>query len=117
METTFKYSLEGQETDRLIFRKLVESDFDSWLEFCKDDESIKYISLLSNLNEPRERCNAWFERVFNRYENGLGGMNVLIDKASNEFIGQCGLLIHVVDKMEELEIGYSLMPAHRGKGY
>ena len=117
MKTTFKYSLEGQETDRLIFRKLVVSDFDTWLQFCKDNESVKYISLLSNLKEPIERCNAWFERVFNRYQNGLGGMNVLIEKSSNELIGQCGLLIHIVDGIEELEIGYSLMPAHRGKGY
>jgi RimJ/RimL family protein N-acetyltransferase len=44
-------------------------------------------------------------------------MNVLIDKSSNEFIGQCGLFVHNVDGIEELEIGYSLMPAHRGKGY
>ena len=117
MKTTFKYSLEGQESERLIFRKLVETDFENWLEFCKDDESVKYISLLSNLKEPIERCNAWFERVFNRYQNGLGGMNVLIDKNTNEFIGQCGLLIHTVDGMEELEIGYSIMPNHRQKGY
>jgi RimJ/RimL family protein N-acetyltransferase len=41
----------------------------------------------------------------------------LIDKHSNEFIGQCGLLIQTVDGVEELEIGYSIMPNHRKKGY
>jgi RimJ/RimL family protein N-acetyltransferase len=32
-------------------------------------------------------------------------------------VGQCGLLVQTIDDIEELEIGYSLMPAHRGKGY
>lgn len=117
MNTTFKYSLEGQETERLLFRKLFASDFVAWMEFCADDDSVKYISLLSNLQDPKERCNAWFERVFNRYEKNLGGMNVLIEKATNQFIGQCGLLLHTVDEIEELEIGYSLLPSQRGKGF
>ena len=33
------------------------------------------------------------------------------------FIGQCGLLKQTVDGIEELEIGYSLLPEHRKKGY
>lgn len=117
MKTTFKYSLEGQETERLIFRKLLKSDFDTWMEFCLDRESGKYISLLSKINGPTKRCEAWFERVLYRYDNGLGGMNVLIDKQSQSFVGQCGLLIQTIDGIEELEIGYSLMPKWRGKGY
>jgi len=44
-------------------------------------------------------------------------MNALIDKQTSELVGQCGLLIQTIDDIEELEIGYSLMPAHRGKGY
>jgi [ribosomal protein S5]-alanine N-acetyltransferase len=44
-------------------------------------------------------------------------MNVLIDKKSGAFIGQCGLLIQTVDDIEELEVAYSMMPQHRGKGY
>jgi hypothetical protein len=32
-----------------------------------------------------------------RYEKKLGGMNVLIDKVSGEFIGQCGLLIQNIE--------------------
>jgi [ribosomal protein S5]-alanine N-acetyltransferase len=116
---TFKYSLEGQETERLLFRKITEADFETWLEFCKYPDSLKYIFSQQQLVEqdPVERCKVWFTRVFNRYENELGGMNALIDKHTNAFVGQCGLLIQTIDGVEELEIGYSLMPAHRGKGY
>lgn len=116
---TFKYSLEGQETERILFRKITEADFETWLEFCKYPDSLKYIFSQQQLAEedPLERCKIWFTRVFNRYEKGLGGMNALIDKQTNAFVGQCGLLIQTIDGIEELEIGYSLMPAHRGKGY
>jgi [ribosomal protein S5]-alanine N-acetyltransferase len=119
MNTKFKYSLEGQETERLLFRPIVESDFDTWLVFCSYPDSVKYIYTQEELaiEDPIERCKIWFGRVFNRYAKGLGGMNALIDKRTNEFVGQCGLLIQTIDDLEELEIGYSLMPAHRGKGY
>lgn len=119
MKTTFKYSLEGQETERLLFRKITEQDFDTWLAFCKYPDSLKYIFSQEQLKveDPIERCRIWFNRVFNRYENGLGGMNALIEKQTGAFVGQCGLLIQTIDDMAELEIGYSLMPAFRGKGY
>ena len=119
MKTTFKYSLEGQETERLLFRKITEQDFDTWLAFCKYPNSLKYIFSQEQLKveDPIERCRIWFKRVFNRYENGLGGMNTLIEKQTGAFVGQCGLLIQTIDDIEELEIGYSLMPAFRGKGF
>lgn len=106
----------GQSSERLSFRSLEQSDFDEWLAFCKDASSLKYI-WLTDKDAADEKCKIWFDRVFNRYNNHLGGMNALIDKQSNAFVGQCGLLIHTVDGIEELEIGYSLMPEHRGKGY
>lgn len=119
MLTTFKYSLEGQESERLLFRRIIEEDFETWLEFCSYPDSLKYIFSQKQLanEDPFERCKIWFKRVFYRYENGLGGMNALIDKNTNEFVGQCGLLIQTIDNLQELEIGYSLMPRHRGKGF
>jgi [ribosomal protein S5]-alanine N-acetyltransferase len=59
----------------------------------------------------------WLDKIFDRYANNLGGMNVLIEKQSSEFIGQAGLLIQTVDGIEELEVAYSIMPQHRGKGF
>lgn len=118
MNTTFKYSLEGQETERLLFRRITEHDFDTWLAFCKYPDSLKYIFSKNQLNneDPVEWCKMWFNKVFHRYENGLGGMNALIEKQTGAFVGQCGLLTQTIDGIEELEIGYSLMPAYRGRG-
>lgn len=110
------YLLVGEETERLYFRELKEEDFSIWLKFCSDPSSLRYIWLSEDEN-PEVRCRVWFDRVFNRYKTNKGGMNVLIDKVSGEIIGQCGLLIHTVNDVEELEIGYSIMPEFRNKGY
>ena len=118
-KTTFKYSLEGQESERLIFRKITSNDFETWLKFCKYPDSLKYIFSQEQLliNDPIEYCKIWFEKINNRYENGNGGLNALIDKNTHEFVGQCGILIQTIDGKEELEIGYAIIPSHRGKGY
>lgn len=117
--SSFKYSLEGQESARLQYRPVRESDFDTWLRFCQYPDSLKYIFSKKQLEEqdPLLRCRMWFDRVAHRYNNQLGGMNALIDKETQALVGQCGLLIQTIDGQQELEIGYSLMPEHRGKGY
>ena len=108
------YLLEGQETQRLFFRKLTSNDFDTWVEFFKDPLSNKYWK--SNVTDAKQLCTNWFSSAFFRYENNTGGMHVLIEKASGKFVGQCGLLIQVIDGVE-LEVGYSIMPEFRGKGF
>ena len=109
------YLLTGQETSRLHFRKLELSDFSTWLEFFKNPLWNKY--WLTEPQTPEGFCQEWFDKMFYRYANNLGGMNVLIDKKTGEFIGQCGLLIQTVDDLEELEVAYSMMPEHWNRGY
>ena len=110
-----KYLLTGEESSRLLFRKLEINDYQVWLPFFKDPLWSKYWTMKRQTAD--EHCQQWFDKNFHRYENNLGGMNVLIDKLSGEFIGQCGLLIQTVDGIEELEVAYSMMPQQRGKGY
>ena len=107
--------LDGQESERLSFRKVRESDFKDWLPFHEEPESMRYF--VGDPEEPEVACRKWFDKVFHRYSNGLGGLNALISKSTGEFIGMCGLLIQTVDGIEELEIGYSILPAHWRKGY
>lgn len=112
------YLLTNQQSQRLIFRNVEPTDFDTWLEFCTNKDSLQYIFSQQNLLlKPTERCKIWFDKVFHRYENNLGGMNALIEKDTNAFVGMCGLLVQTVDGMEEIEIGYSLMPNFRKKGF
>ncbi|MEJ2542852.1 MAG: GNAT family N-acetyltransferase [Calditrichaceae bacterium] len=111
-----KYLLVGEETERLRFRMLLPNDFDTWLEFFKY-EGIGNMIGMADIPTPIEQCQKWFDIIMNRYENDLGGMNVLMDKNTGEFIGQCGLLVQEVDGIKELEIGYSIFPKYWNQGY
>jgi len=111
-----KYLLIGQETERLKFRLLKSGDFDSWVGLFKANNVAEYLQLDPKLSES-ELCTLWFEKAFHRYENDLGGMNVLIDKKTNRLVGQCGLLIQNIENIERLEIGYSILPEFWNQGY
>ena len=110
-----KYLLDGRETERLLFRKIEQSDFNTWLDFFKDPEfSIHWVS---ENQSPENECENWYKKQFLRYENELGGMNALIEKETGRLIDHCGLLVQIVDNITELEIGYSLLTEFRNKGY
>ena len=111
-----KYLLVGEETERLRFRMLLPNDFDTWIELFKKDGVGNFLGMV-NIPTPEEQCEKWFEIIMYRYQNDLGGMNVLMDKNTGEFIGQCGLLVQEVDGIKELEIGYSILPKFWNQGY
>jgi [ribosomal protein S5]-alanine N-acetyltransferase len=110
------YVLDGYETERLTFRLMKTIDYDEWLALFRNEDAVRFLGL-DIVDTPEKRCDLWFEKVFDRYENDLGGMNVLVDKKRNCMIGQCGLLVQQVDGQEELEIGYSILPAFWKQGY
>lgn len=111
-----KFLLTNQETERLIFRKLENSDFEIWLKLFEDENTAKMLGM-DHFTTPKERCEKWFEATFHRYENNLGGQNVLISKENNQLIGQSGLLVREAENEFELEIAYSILPQFRGKGF
>lgn len=110
-----EYLLEGEETERLLFRRLAPTDFNAWLPFHQDPRSSQYWSGIPK--DPIIACTEQFKRVFDRYEKGLGGMNALIHKTTKKLIGICGLLLQRVDGKEVWEIGYSILPEFWGEGY
>jgi [ribosomal protein S5]-alanine N-acetyltransferase len=110
-----KFWLDGQETDRLRFRKISETDFDSWLKFFEDPQTS--LHWVEEKETPAIACQKWYDKQFWRYKNGKGGMNALIEKETGRLIGHAGLLVQTVDEVEELEIGYSLLPEYWHKGY
>ena len=111
-----KYLLTGQETKRLKFRLLKPEDFDTWVALFEAKNVAKFLDLDTTLSAI-ELCKVWFDKAFHRYENDLGGMNVLIDKETNQLIGQCGVLVQTISDIERLEIGYSILPAYWNKGF
>lgn len=110
-----KYLLEDQETERLFFRKISESDFNDWVNFFED--STASLHWVEEVETPLVACRKWYQKQYWRYENDQGGMNALVEKSSGRLVGHCGLLVQSVDGISELEIGYSLLPEFWNKGY
>lgn len=111
-----KYLLKGESSERLDFRMVTQADYNDWMPFFKDTAVATFLALDPKMTS-KELCDFWFEKVFNRYENNMGGMNALIDKLTGKMVGQAGLLVQTVEGETVLEIGYSLLPEYWGKGY
>lgn len=106
----------GKTTERLLIRKLEDSDIDLWKEFFVNNPSLKYLGI-DELKLPSENAKEWIEFQFKRYEENRYGHHALIEKDTNEFVGMCGLLAQTIEDKTEIEIGYSLLPKFWGKGY
>ena len=110
------YLLLGEESERMRFRKLSPDDFDEWLPFFDSQETADFIGI-TDITDPVEQCKFWFKRSFERYEKQIGGINIMTHKDSGKIIGCSGLAIQHVDGVDELEIGYSILPEYRKQGY
>lgn len=111
-----KYLLSNLETDRLKFRLLNASDFDQWLPFFENPKIHPFLFLDSHKSS-RELCQFWIDKCLTRYDEDRGGLMVIENKITGEFIGQCGLLVQDIEGDKRLEVGYSLLPQHHGNGY
>jgi RimJ/RimL family protein N-acetyltransferase len=111
-----KYVLNGHESDRLKYRLLRRDDFATWLNLFRDTEVAGFLGF-GKIPTPELQCEEWFKIQEKRYANDLGGMNVLIEKETGRFVGQCGLLVQEVENKKELEIGYSILKEFRNRGF
>jgi [ribosomal protein S5]-alanine N-acetyltransferase len=110
-----RYDLFGQQTERLLFRKLIDSDFEKCLEFFLDPKSNRYWK--SETTDAMKLARQWFDKQLWRYENNKGAINILINVETKQFIGWCGLLVQYVDGKEEIEVAYSIIPKYWNCGY
>ncbi len=104
------------ESKRIITRKLTNEDASLWAEFFADKESVEYFPP-SGLSTNLEQATNWVNKQLDRYATNRFGLQVLIDKQTNQFVGQCGLLMQEVDGVIELEVGYHVFKKYRGQGY
>lgn len=109
------FYLTDTESERLKYRPLNKDDISLWTEFTSDSLSLKYFENLQGT--PEEIAEYWINKQLKRYEDKEYGMCALICKETGDFIGQAGLLKKEVDRQLEVEVGYSLLRKHTGKGY
>ncbi len=102
------------ETNRLIFRHLIIDDLDELYAIYCDPEVIKYIpDAPRSYKETRQELE-WHMNGHPRHPEL--GLWATIHKASNQFIGRCGLLPWTIDQREEVEVAYLLAKHYWGQG-
>lgn len=102
------------ETERLIIREMVQSDYDALCRILCDEEVMRatYESAFSH-----EEAQNWLNRHLKRYAEYGFGLWAVVLKETNVMIGQCGLTIQGWREREVLEIGYLFQKAYWHKGY
>ena len=113
--TPFTYE-DGLQTDRLITRFLTPEDIPAWAAFFKDKEALEFLSTFG-FNSDIDMSKFWIEKQLLRYKENRFGLQALIHKETNEFIGQCGLVSQQVGGVAEMEIGYHIIKKYWGQGY
>jgi RimJ/RimL family protein N-acetyltransferase len=99
------------ETQRLLMRGWRESDLDVYASIYADEDTARYIGGAC----PREE--AWRRMTYvagNWLIRGFGFF-ALVEKASGECIGWCGP--YYPEGWPDREIGWTLVPSARGKGF
>lgn len=107
-------SLDGLETQRLRFRKLVEGDVEWWMDYVRSAEAIHFMPFTLG---SRDDAAFMIQRSLDRYAADGSGLHAILRLEDGAPVGQCGLLTQIVDGEPELEIGYHLLPHCWGMGY
>jgi RimJ/RimL family protein N-acetyltransferase len=101
------------ETERIYLREMDGNDYEDLSEILQDKDVMYAYEHSFSDDETKE----WLEKQFKRYKEYGFGLWALIDKKTQEFIGQCGLSIQNVNNKEYLEIGYLLKTKYWHNGF
>jgi RimJ/RimL family protein N-acetyltransferase len=96
---------------RLTYRQMTEADLDDMARLLGHPE------VMAHYPRPRTREEAavWIRWNQDNYARDGFGLWILHDR-DGTFVGDCGLTWQTVDGVEDLELGYHLLPEHQGRG-
>lgn len=102
------------ETERLILRKIEESDCEFVYSLLNSPGWLKYIGD-RGINNLEDAKNYIREKVISLYDRHGYGPYGVRTKLNNSLIGFCGLFRR--EFLEDPDIGFAFLPEHSGKGY
>ena len=101
------------ETERLALRELDQSDFAALRAILQDEQVMyAYEHAFTNLE-----VQAWLDRQRDRYAKDGFGLWAMVEKATGEMMGQCGLTLQDWGERQVPEIGYHLRRDRWHRGY
>jgi RimJ/RimL family protein N-acetyltransferase len=102
------------ETERLILRQLTTDDAEFILELVNDPSFIRNIGD-RNVRTIDDACAYILKGPVASYAKNGFGLYLVQLKETGESIGMCGLIKR--DTLEDVDIGYALLPRYWAKGY
>jgi [ribosomal protein S5]-alanine N-acetyltransferase len=90
------------ETARLQLREMSLADLDFVAAMMSHPEVMRFYPKLYS----RDEAQAWIERQMERYAEHGHGLWLVLERETGQPIGQVGLVMQVVDGIQEPEIGY-----------
>jgi RimJ/RimL family protein N-acetyltransferase len=96
---------------RLTFRRMTPADLDDMASLLGSAEVMAYYAR----PKTRDEAAAWIAWNEANYARDGFGLWILHD-SSGAFVGDCGLTWQVVDGVEDLEVGYHVLPRFQGLG-
>jgi [ribosomal protein S5]-alanine N-acetyltransferase len=101
------------ETERLYAREMSLADLDFIASLLADPEVMRYYPKPLS----REEARGWIDRQLRRYQEHGHGLWLVLDRETDEPIGQVGLLLQRVDGVLEPEIGFLVHRPFWRRGY
>jgi RimJ/RimL family protein N-acetyltransferase len=96
----------------MLLRQFTKDDVDNLQGIFSDSIAMQYYPSTKS----REETEEWIYRNLQSYQKYGIGLWAAILKDSNEFVGQCGLVVQHVDGKTEIEIGYLFLRKHWRQG-
>jgi RimJ/RimL family protein N-acetyltransferase len=100
-------------TDRLTLREMTDDDLDDLAGLLGDEEVMRYYPR----PKTRDEAQRWIAWNRNLYQERGFGLWIMTRKDSGQFVGECGLTVQLVDGVDEIEVGYHVLPAYQRRGY
>ena len=101
------------ETQRLCLREMTQADYAGLCKILQDADVMYAYEHAFSDTEVQE----WLDKQLARYRACGFGLWAVLEKATGELVGQCGLTLQDWDGREVLEVGYLFQKAHWHKGY
>lgn len=101
-------------TDRLRLRPARASDAAFVLELLNDPDWLRYIGD-RNARSLDDAVRYVEDRLLPSYAEHGFGLDLVEERSTSEAVGLCGLIRR--PGLDEVDLGFAFLPAHRGKGY
>ena len=101
------------ETEKLILREYVESDFDALYNLLSDPITMKHYPKPYDEKGTRR----WLDWSFDNYEKYGFGLWAIELRETGQFIGDCGITMQNIDGETLPEIGYHIHRDYWRQGY